>query len=68
MLSIFPALLVMVSLLGMIGTSATQPLIDNLGAVAPGPAQEILTSALQSLQQNSGAAGVLFVAALAGAL
>src|SRR5919202_1587863 len=38
-LSIFPALLVLVSLLGLFGTSATQPLIDNLGKVAPGPAQ-----------------------------
>jgi membrane protein len=31
-LSIFPGLLVVVSLLGLIGKSATQPLITNLGA------------------------------------
>ena len=36
-LAIFPALLVLVSVLGLIGTSATQPLLDNLGQVAPGP-------------------------------
>ena len=30
-LSIFPALIVLVSVLGLIGESATQPLIDNLG-------------------------------------
>ena len=36
-LSIFPALLVLVSVLGLIGESATQPLLDNLATVAPGP-------------------------------
>jgi membrane protein len=67
-LAIFPALLVLVSLLGLIGESATQPLIDNLSEVAPGPAQEILTNALENLQGSQGAAGVLFVIGLAGAL
>ena len=67
-LSIFPALLAMVSILGLIGQSATQPLIDNVGAVAPGSAKDIFTSALQNLQRSQGAAGVLFVVGLAGAL
>jgi len=67
-LSIFPLLLVLVSVLGLIGQSATQPLIDNLGKVAPGPAKEIFTSAIQNLQQSRGAAGVLFIVGLAGAL
>jgi membrane protein len=67
-LAIFPALLALVSVLGLIGPSATQPLIDNLGAVAPGPAKQIVTSAVQNLQKNSGAAGVLFVIGIAGAL
>jgi membrane protein len=67
-LSIFPALLVMVSILGLIGQSATQPLLDNLTEVAPGPAQEIVTNAIQNLNQNQGAAGILLVVALATAL
>jgi membrane protein len=67
-LAIFPALLVLVSVLGLVGTSATQPLIDNLGQVAPGPAQEILTDALRNLQGSQGAAGVLLVVGLLGAL
>jgi membrane protein len=67
-LSIFPALLVTVSILGLIGESATQPLLDNLADVAPGPAQEILTDAIQNLNQDQGAAGVLFVVGLATAL
>jgi membrane protein len=66
-LSIFPALLAIVSILGLIGSSAIQPLIDNLSTVAPGPAKEILTSALTGLQQGGGGS-VLFVVALAGAI
>jgi membrane protein len=67
-LSIFPTLIVLLSVLGLIGSSATQPLIDNLGPVAPGPAKDILTSALENLEDSRGAAGVLFVVGLVGAL
>jgi membrane protein len=67
-LAIFPALLALVSVLGLIGSSATQPLIDNLGTVAPGPAKDIFTSAIQNLQKSQGAAGVAFVIGLAVAL
>src|ERR687893_1858875 len=67
-LAIFPALIVLISLLGLIGSSATQPLIDNLGTVAPGPAKEIFTSAIENLQGSQGAAGVFFVVGLLGAL
>jgi membrane protein len=63
-LSIFPALLALVSVLGLIGSSATQPLIDNLGSVAPGPAKDILTSALKNLQKSQGTAGILFIVGL----
>jgi membrane protein len=63
-LSIFPALLVVVSVLGLIGQSATQPLIDNLGSVAPGPAKDIFTSAIQNLQGSRGSAGIVFVVGL----
>ncbi len=67
-LAIFPALIVMVSVLGLIGDSVTQPLLDNLGKVAPGPAQDILTSAIENIQGSQGAAGVFFVIGLLGAL
>jgi membrane protein len=67
-LSIFPALLVLVSVLGLIGESATDPLLDNLANLAPGPAQEIFTSAIENLNRSQGGAGVLFVVGLAGAL
>jgi membrane protein len=67
-LAIFPMLIVLVSLLGLVGQSATQPLIDNLGKVAPGPAQEIFTSAIKNLQKSQGAAGIAFVIGIATAL
>jgi membrane protein len=67
-LSIFPALIVLVSVLGLIGTSATQPLIDNLGSVAPGPAKDIFTDAIKNLQGSSGASGVFFVIGLLAAV
>src|SRR4051812_12902869 len=67
-LSIFPALLALVSILGLIGPSATQPLIDNVGSVAPGSAKQIFTSAVQNLQKSQGAAGILFFVGLGGAL
>jgi membrane protein len=52
----------------LIGHSATQPLISNLGQVAPGPAQQIFSSAIKNLQRSQGAAGVLFVVGLAAAI
>ena len=58
-LSIFPALIVLCLVLGLIGESATQPLIDNLGNVAPGPGKDIFTSAIKNIQGSQGAAGRL---------
>jgi membrane protein len=67
-LSLFPGLLLLVSLLGLAGSSATQPLIDNLGSVAPGPARQIATNAIEGLQSSRGAAGVLAIVGIAAAL
>jgi membrane protein len=67
-LAIFPMLIVLVSVLGLIGNSVTQPLIDNLGKVAPGAAKQIFTSAITNIQKNQGTAGVLVIVGLAGAL
>ena len=67
-LSIFPALLVVVSILGLIGRSATDELLTNLEDVAPGPAQEILTDAIRNLQGSGSASGIAFVIGLAAAV
>jgi membrane protein len=66
-LSIFPALIAIVAILGVIGSSAIQPLIDNLGSVAPGSAKNIMTSALEGAQQGNGA-GLLFIVSVAAAI
>jgi membrane protein len=67
-LAIFPALLALVSILGLLGDSTTQSLLDNLGQVAPGPAQDIFTSAIENLQKNQGAAGIMLIVGLAVAI
>ena len=66
-LSIFPALIVLVSILGLIGPSATQPLLDNLSQVAPGPANDIVSGAIEQVS-SQGAAGVALVIGLLGAI
>jgi membrane protein len=67
-LAIFPAIIALVSILGLVGRSATQPLVNNLGKVAPGPARQIFTSAVQNLQHGKGTAGVLLIVGIAGAI
>src|SRR5437763_12810862 len=67
-LAIFPALIALVSILGLIGSSATQPLLNNLSTVAPGPAKDIFTSAITNLQKNQGAAGLLVIGGIAAAV
>ncbi|MFC4585696.1 YihY/virulence factor BrkB family protein [Sphaerisporangium corydalis] len=67
-LSIFPALLAVVSLLGLFGRSATKAISDNLGAIAPGPARQIIDQVLQALQSSQRAAGIATAIGLAVAL
>ena len=67
-LSVFPALIALVSILGLIGQSATGPLLTNLGGFAPGPAHQILENALHGLTQSRGGASILFIVGLAGAI
>ena len=67
-LSIFPGLVLLASVLGLIGQSAIEPIIDSLGGIAPGPARQILTDSLRSLGRDGQAAGTLAIVGLAGAL
>ncbi len=67
-LSIFPGMLVLVSLLGLFGDSTVKTLTDDLTSEAPGAIRQILTNAIQGLQQAQGAAGVLSIVGLAAAL
>ncbi|MER5424437.1 YihY/virulence factor BrkB family protein [Streptosporangium roseum] len=67
-LSIFPALLAVISVLGLFGQSATQSLVDNLGALAPGPARQTIDTVLQALQSSQRAAGIAAIIGIAVAL
>jgi membrane protein len=58
-LSIFPAIVVLISLVGLIGASATEPLIKNIQQMAPGPAREVLVNVIRELEGSSGIAGPL---------
>lgn len=58
-LSLVPALLVVISTLGAIGPSATDPLIRNVRQFAPGPARELVAQILANLQRQHLAAGIL---------
>jgi membrane protein len=66
-LAIFPALLVLVALVGLAGPNTTQQLVDNLGQVVPGSARDIIVQGIQNLQRNSGA-GLTAIIGLAVAL
>jgi membrane protein len=67
-LSIFPALLVLVSLIDLAGRGTIDTLLANLGQVAPGSVNQILKDAIGNLQQTRGSAGVLALVGLAVAL
>src|SRR2546421_1616171 len=67
-LAIFPAIIALVSILGLVGHSATQPLITNLGKIAPGSVHQILTGAITNLQHSRGAAGILFIVGIAASI
>ncbi|QLJ02634.1 YihY/virulence factor BrkB family protein [Streptomyces sp. NEAU-sy36] len=58
-LSLFPALLVLVSLLGITGRSTTDKVLANLDQLAPGSARDIITRAVEQLQGNAGTGSVM---------
>ncbi|MER6218364.1 YhjD/YihY/BrkB family envelope integrity protein [Streptomyces sp. NPDC001674] len=67
-LALFPALLVLVSLLGIAGESATKQVLDNLQKLTPGSAREVISNAVQQLQGNSGVGSLLALVGLAVAI
>ena len=67
-LSIFPALLALMSILGVLGKSTTDPLINNVESLTPGAARDIVNTALTDLQNNRSGAGILFVVGILAAI
>ncbi|NKQ25355.1 YihY/virulence factor BrkB family protein [Streptomyces galbus] len=63
-LAVFPALLALVSLLGLTGRSTTDKLLNNIKQLAPGSARDILTSAVQQLQGSAGVGSLMAVVGL----
>jgi membrane protein len=66
--SIFPGLLVLVSLLGIVGKSATQPLITNLGNAVPSSVRKIILTDITHLQHSHAASGIIGIVGIALAL
>ncbi|HEX6472819.1 MAG TPA: YihY/virulence factor BrkB family protein [Streptosporangiaceae bacterium] len=60
-LSIFPAMLVVVSVVGLSGKSVSQDLIKNVGTLAPGAVKQVLTHALTELQHGRAGAGLVAI-------
>ena len=69
-LSIFPMLIALVSLVGLFGdpASTTMTLTDIVTQISPGAATEAFTGPIESITANRGAAGILFFVGLALAL
>jgi membrane protein len=67
-LSLFPALLVLVSLLGITGKSATDAVLAHIEELAPGAARDIITRAVEQLQGNAGVGSVMAVVGIVLAL
>ncbi|GAB2850617.1 YihY/virulence factor BrkB family protein [Actinocorallia aurea] len=66
-LSIFPAMLVVVSLVGLGGHAVSQQFLDNVATLAPGAVRQVLSEALAELQKGRGGAGLVALLGLAGA-
>ncbi|MFL5843837.1 MAG: YihY/virulence factor BrkB family protein [Solirubrobacteraceae bacterium] len=66
--AMFPALLALLSIVGLLGRSTTDTLISNVKTAAPGPARDIVVPAIQNLQSSQGAAGMMFVVGIVLAL
>jgi YihY family inner membrane protein len=67
-LSIFPAMLVIVSVIGLAGASVSRSLIADTGRLAPGSVKHVLVTAIGDLQRGHGGAGVIAVLGLAAAI
>ncbi|MEU6914211.1 YihY/virulence factor BrkB family protein [Streptomyces olindensis] len=63
-LALFPALLALVSLLGLTGRSTTDKVLDNVQQLAPGPVRDIITRAVEQLQGNAGVGSLMAIVGL----
>ncbi|RLP93492.1 YihY/virulence factor BrkB family protein [Micromonospora sp. BL4] len=67
-LSIFPGLLVLISILGLLGESATQGVTDTVNQAVPeGNIRQIITDALDTADRNGGLASIAAIIGLLAA-
>ncbi|WP_083983596.1 YihY/virulence factor BrkB family protein [Actinomadura hibisca] len=67
-LSLFPGLIMMVSLVGLVGVSGRQTLVDNVRQFAPGRTRDTVIEIIESLQDTAPTASLLAVTGLLVAL
>ncbi len=67
-LSIFPGLLVLVSIIGLLSPSATDTIVTGVTRIAPRSVQQIFDDAVQGLRSNTQVAGAFAIAGLLAAL
>jgi len=68
LLSIFPGLLVAVSIVGLVRPSSLEPLTTSLNDIAPGPTRTIIDGAIRGLQDSPRQAGFFAVVGIVLAL
>ncbi|HEV7773746.1 MAG TPA: YihY/virulence factor BrkB family protein [Conexibacter sp.] len=70
LLSLFPALIALVSIVGLVGdpASTTRTLTDIVTKIGPSSAADTFAGPIRSISSNRSAAGVLFVVGLGAAL
>jgi membrane protein len=66
--AIFPGLLVLVSILGLLGHSTTQSLISNLGAITPGSVSSFIKTVIDNAQKQRATASIAGIIGLLFAL
>jgi membrane protein len=70
LLSLFPALIALVSIIGLVGDpqSTTKTITQIVSKLGPSSAAQTFAGPIQSITAHKSAAGILFIAGLAGAL
>jgi membrane protein len=63
-LAIFPGLLVLVSVPGLVGESTTQKVLNNVGQIAPGGVKTFLRTVIDEVQGRQGAASAAAIIGL----
>ncbi|MEV6828637.1 YihY/virulence factor BrkB family protein [Amycolatopsis sp. NPDC051102] len=67
-LSLFPGIIVLTAILGLLGPNEIQTVIDNINQVVPGQGKDILVGAIKELTGSRSLAGPLAIIGLLGAL